>query len=242
MMKKIVAIAAFLFALQTLASAQTDIRFGFQLSPVFSWMNTSDNRINPSGTNLGLKLGMNAEFYFRENYAFSTGLGFGFNHGGTLQYDFGGSYWTRSGLGSALDTLPAGVNLKYGIQYVEIPAALKLRTREFGYLRYYVEPGITVGFKSQARGTIQGRGVGEDAEKINIRKEVNGLNLSWGIGAGIEYSLSESTSLVGGLGFQIGFADATDDNGVVFDDKRGNREEDSKGKVNGIIIRLGVMF
>lgn len=241
-MKKIVAIAAFLSALNTMVSAQTDVRFGFQVSPVFSWMTTDDNRINPSGTNLGLKLGMVGEFYFRENYAVSTGIGFGFNHGGTLQYDFGGSYWTRSGLGSALDTLPAGTNLKYNIQYVEIPLGLKLRTREFGYLRYFVEPGITLGFKSQARGTIQGRGIGDEAEKINIRKEVNGLNLSWGLGAGVEYSLSENTSLVGGLGFQIGFTDATDDNGVVFDDRRGNREEDSKGKINGIIIRLGVMF
>ncbi len=242
MMKKIAAICAFLFIMQTAIIAQDDIRFGFQLSPVFSWMTSSDNRINPSGTNLGLKLGMIGEYYFRENYAITGGLGFAFNHGGTLQHDFGGSYWTRSGLGPALDTLPAGVNLKYSIQYVEIPVGLKMRTREFGYLRYFVEPALTIGFKSQARGTVQGRGVGSDVEKINIRKEVNGLNLSWGIGAGVEYSLSESTSLVGGLGFQLGFTDVTDNNGIVFDDRRGNRREDSKGKVNGIIIRLGVMF
>lgn len=241
-MKKIVAIIAFFVACQTISFAQNDIRFGFQLSPVFSWMTSSDNRINPSGTNLGLKLGMMGEFYFRENYAFTGGLGFAFNHGGTLQYDFGGAYWTRSDLGSTLDTLPAGVNLKYNIQYVEIPLGLKLRTREFGYIRYFVHPEVTIGLKSQARGTIQGRGIGDDAEKINIRKEVNGLNLSWGLGAGIEYSLSESTALVGGIGFQLGFTDATDDNGVVFDDRRGNREEDSKGNVNAITIRLGVMF
>lgn len=242
MMKKIVAIAAFFIVFQTISSAQNDIRFGFQVSPVFSWMNSSDNRINPSGTNLGLKLGMMGEYYFRENYAFTGGLGFAFNHGGTLQHDFGGSYWTRSDLGNALDTLPAGVNLKYGIQYVEIPVGLKMRTREFGYLRYFIHPELTIGLKSQARGTIQGVGVGDDAEKINIRKEVNGLNLAWGLGAGIEYSLSESTSLVGGLAFQVGFTDATDDNGIVFDDNRGNRKEDSKGKVNAITLRIGVMF
>ena len=241
-MKKIVAIVAFFVTFQTFVQAQNDIRFGFQVSPVFSWMASSDNRINPSGTNLGLKLGMMGEFYFRENYAFTGGLGFGFNHGGTLQYDFGGSYWTRSDLGTALDTLPAGVNLKYSIQYVEIPVGLKLKTREFGYIRYFIHPAITIGLKSQAKGKIQGVGVGDDADKINIRKEVNGLNLSWGIGAGIEYTLSESTSLVGGLAFQTGFTDATDDNGIVFDDKRGNRKEDSKGKVNGITIMLGVMF
>ena len=167
MMKKIVALAVFLSALTMILHAQEDIRFGFQISPTFSWMNTSTNRINPSGTNLGLKLGMIGEFYFRENYAFVSGIGFGFNHGGTLQHELGGRYWTKSELSSALDTLPDGVKLKYGIQYVEIPIGLKLRTREFGYLRYYIDPAITLGFKTQGKGKIEGVGVGEDGEDIS---------------------------------------------------------------------------
>ena len=80
MMKKIVAIAAFL-SLSLSMIAQDDIRFGFQLSPSFSWMNTNVSKINPSGTNLGLKLGMTGEYYFRENYAFTSGIGFYFNNG-----------------------------------------------------------------------------------------------------------------------------------------------------------------
>ena len=246
MMKKIVTLVVFLSALTLILHAQEDIRFGFQLSPTFSWMNSSTNRINPSGTNLGLKLGMIGEFYFRENYAFVSGIGFGFNHGGTLQHELGGRYWTKSELGSALDTLPAGVKLKYGIQYVEIPLGLKLRTREFGYLRYYIDPNITLGFKTQAKGKIEGIGVGADGEDIAIRREVNAINLSWGIGGGIEYTLSENTSLIAGLGLQVGFTDATDDNGTVFDPRRNwpdsNPKEDSKGTVNALIIRLGVMF
>lgn len=242
MMKKIVALAVFFSTLTVILHAQDDIRFGFQLSPTFSWMNTSNNRITSSGTNLGLKLGMTGEFYFRENYAFVSGIGFAFNHGGTLQHEYQGKYWTKSELSANLDTLPAGVKLKYGIQYVEIPLGLKLRTREFGYLRYYIDPAITLGFKTQAKGKIEGVGVGEDGEDISIRKEVNGINLSWGIGGGIEYTLSESTSLVAGVGLQFGFTDATDDNGTAFDPARGERDEDSKGKVNAFILRLGIMF
>ena len=79
-MKKIVALAAFLCFTSTISFAQEqmDIRFGFQLSPSFTWMTANTNRINPSGTNLGIKLGMFGEFYFRENYAFVTGSRFPF--------------------------------------------------------------------------------------------------------------------------------------------------------------------
>lgn len=239
-MKKIVAIAAFL-SLSLSMMAQDDIRFGFQLSPSFSWMNTNTSKINPSGTNLGLKLGMTGEYYFRENYAFTSGIGFYFNNGGTLLHDFGGAYWPNSDLPSSLDSLPNNVKLKYSIQYLEIPVGLKLRTREFGYLRYFMEPAITIGLKTQARGTIEGTGVKSD-EKYNIRKEVNLLNLAWGIGAGVEYGISENTSLVAGLGFQVGFTDVTDDKGQVFDPERGTQRERSKGTNNSITIRLGILF
>ncbi|NRB49778.1 MAG: PorT family protein [Saprospiraceae bacterium] len=239
-MKKIVAIAAFL-SLSLSMMAQDDLRFGFQLSPSFSWMNTNTSKINPSGTNLGLKLGMTGEYYFRENYAFTSGIGFYFNNGGTLLHDFGGSYWPNSDLPSSLDTLPNNVKLKYSIQYLEIPVGLKLRTREFGYLRYFMEPAITIGLKTQARGTIEGTGVQSD-DKYNIRREVNLLNLAWGITGGVEYSISDNTSLIAGLGFQVGFTDVTDDKGQTFDPERGTVRERSKGTNNSITIRLGILF
>ncbi len=240
-MKKIVALIAFILILGTAGYAQ-ELRFGFQLSPVFSWTSTNTNSVNSSGTNLGLKLGMLGEYYFQENYAISSGIGFAFNHGGTLQHENGGSYWVNSDLAASLAELPDGVKLKYGIQYVEIPIGLKMRTREFGYLRYFIEPNMALGFRTQATGSIKGLGVGGDAEKINIRKEVNLLNFSWGLGGGVEYSLSENTSLVGGLGFQIGFADVTDDSGTVKDPERGDRKEDSKGKIGAIVLRIAIMF
>ncbi len=241
------------FLVLNLNVAQTEfdaenLRFGFQFSPTFSWMSANTTRINPSGTNLGLKLGMLAEYYFAgdNRYAFTTGLGFAFNNGGTLLHDFGGSYWTRSDLSPSLDTLPNNVKLKYGIQHLEIPLGLKMRfepetSRD---LAYYIEPAVTLGFKTQARGEITGPGVGEQDEKINIRQEVNALNLSVGIGAGIEYQLSGNMSLLGGLAFQSGFTDATDDNGTVINNpnKPDGAREDSKGAINNIIVRIGVLF
>jgi len=232
-MKKIVAIAAFFLLMQDFISAQTtDLRLGFQVSPVLSYMGSTDNKINSNGTNLGLKLGMRAEMFFRENYAFITGIGFAFNSGGTLHHDIGGQIWTRSELPNGVDpTFLPGVDLKYNLQYVEIPLGLKFRTNDFGYLRYWAEiPVITLGFKSQASGAIQQTGITED--KIDIKKEVTGLSLSWGIAGGVEYNISSGTSLVGGIGFEKVFTDVTKD---VDDDK-------SKAFINNLVLRLGVLF
>ena len=156
-MKKIVIIAGILFAACQLNFAQVefdDIRFGFQLSPTFSGLNANVTTINGSGSNLGLKLGMIGEYYFRENYAITGGLGFAFNSGGTLLFDNPGDYWHETDLPPAIaDTISGNTKFKYNIQYVEIPIGLKLRTNEFGYMRYFLEPAITIGFNSQARGS-----------------------------------------------------------------------------------------
>ncbi len=241
-MKKIVTLAAFLLLLLQTSFSQ-EFRFGFQISPTFSWISSSDNKINGNGTNLGLRLGMLGEKYFAENYAILMGLGFAFNQGGTLRHDTGGNFWPNSSLSDEMlntgnDALPNGINLKYGLQYVELPLALKMRTQEFGYIRYYFEiPRFTLGINTQARGAITGGGI--NAEKENISEDVVFFNVAWGLGGGIEYNLNESTSLIGGLFYQNGFTDATKDKNAV---KNTGEAEDSKGTVSSITLRLGVMF
>jgi len=227
--------------------AQNDFRFGFRLSPSFSWMSTDNNKINSNGTNLGLKLGVLGEFYFRENYAFIGGLGFSFNHGGTLKHDIGGNFWPESNLSSPdLNTgdnpLQDGVNLKYGIQYVEIPFGLKMRTQEFGYLRYFAEiPVFTLGVRSQSRGDISANG-DNNAEKENIKDDVALLNLSWGLGGGVEFGVNESTSIVAGLFFQNGFIDVTNNDATQYFGSDEKPREDSKATIKAITLRIGVMF
>jgi len=242
MMKKIVAVAAFLSFSLSLCFTQADVRFGFQLRPTFGWMTANVNSINPSGTNIGLKLGMIGEYYFQENYALTSGIGFAFNQGGTLLHEQGGNYWNRTDIPESKKPFPDQVKLKYGIQYVEIPVGLKMRTKEFGYLRYYLQPAMVFGLKTQAQGSVKGTNIGEDLEKLNIKEEVNSLNLAWGIGAGVEYSISENTALIGGLALQVGFTDTTDDNGVVIDSSGEEKREDAKGSLNVITLRIGIMF
>lgn len=235
-MKKIVAIAAFFaFAMGVSLAQDGDLRLGFQVSPTFSWMTTDDANLGNNGTNLGLKLGARGEIFFREKYAVIVGLGFGFNSGGQLltKNEFIDA-WQRTNFDNSSVTPPfaPGTDLRYKIQYVEIPIGLKFRTNEIGYLRYYAElPVITLGFRSQAKGQVEFSSMKEDI--TDIKKEVIPLALSWGVGGGVEYSVSESTALVGGLSFQKVFTDVTKNYG-------GN--VDSKATINSIVLHLGVMF
>lgn len=242
-MKKIVAIAAFLLIFSSLSYSQNSgelgpgLRLGFQASPTFSWLAGEVSTVNNNGTNLGIKLQIIGEAYFQPNYAFTVGFGFAFGQGGTLQFENEGKYWARSVsdadypiLDNGEPGFPAGVNLKYDIQYIEVPVGLKLRTREFGYFRYFVEPQLVLAFRSKAWGTAKGN---PDFERINVKNDVNPFNASWGIGAGTEYGISESSSIVAGLFFHNSFIDVTSDK---------ESDDTTKASLNTITIRLAVIF
>ena len=252
-MNKLLLPFLFLLCSVTATAQYNPIQFGIQLSPAFSYMTSDNNLIESDGTKLGLKLGLMAEYYFQDNYSIHTGLNFHFGAGGGLRYDDSSNgfeyvdIW-RESLSETFTSPPdrdelAGATFDYKLQYVEIPLGLTLRTREFGYLRYFVRPGITLGINSGARGSLEGVAGIDGSENFKIGPEVGPINLSWGIGGGIEYAISTNSSLIGGIGFQSGFVDITTDGDTeVLRTDRSPAEDNSRGKLNSIVIIVGVMF
>ncbi len=238
MMKKIV-LFVLLFAGITQAYSQ-DVRLGFQASPVFSWMTTNDNTIIGTGSNTGLKLGLIAENFFQENYAVTSGFGLVFNQGGTIKHQTGGNFFPKSDLSNPADSVLMGdIDISYNLQMLEIPLGIKLRTNEIGYLRYYGEIPFLLHVKTQARGAWK------DTNRENITPDTGIVNVSWGLGGGVEYSISGETAAIAGVYFHNGLLDMTtnrntqllDDNNMLTD-----QQEDSKAIINAITIRLGVLF
>lgn len=244
-MKKIALALGFLFALQGIVSAQSEFRFGVQASPTWSWLRTDDKLIENTGSNWGLKFGVLGEYYFAPNYAFTGGLGFGFNHGGTLLNGYNQSVpWPNTDLSNPLlDTLPKDAKLHYRLTYVEIPFGLRFRggSNEDSRLKFYAEaPVFSIGFLTKALGDIRGTAI-DQTEDENIRDDVNGLSLSWGVGAGIEYEAASNATIVAGLFFQQQFTDMTDDSGSV--QRNGDwKQEKSKGAFNALSLRLAFFF
>jgi opacity protein-like surface antigen len=247
-MKKIAATFAFLSLFILGIQAQEDFRFGFEASPSISWMRTDDNKIEGNGANLGMRLGVQGEKYFRENYALTFGLGFAFNQGGTLNHTVGGDLWPTELSNQIYHELPNDVDLKYRIQYVEMPFGFKMRTNEFGYIRGFAElPRFILGFRSQARGDIDAMGI-DNSEKEAIKKVVHPITISWGLGAGAEYVINENTAIVAGLYFQNSFIDITKNDGKQWKDPltqaapADGPKEDSKATIGSLTLRIGVIF
>lgn len=257
-MNKLSLLTSFFMVLTFSGMAQEgEFRIGFQMSPRFSWLSTNIGTVTSSGTNLGIHIGTMSEFYFSDNYAVTMGLGLTFNQGGTLKHKFGGNFLPESDLSESrfnegIKPLADGVEIKYKLQYLEIPMSLKLRTREFGYTRFFIEaPMLSWGIRTQARGDINT--VGIKTEKENIREDVSIFVFSWGLGGGLEYFFSEKNSLVGGIFYNRGFNDITTNKGTTAmtnpeqdpnnpDDDYITSKEDSKAVQNMISVKIGIFF
>lgn len=214
-------------------------RFGFQASPSLSWMSANDKRINSSGTNLGIRIGSIVEYYLDENYLFTGGIQLHINQGGQLLHDVGGNLWSEADLSNpAYDDFPDGVKLRYHLQYLEFPFSFRMRTREFGFWRFYIEaPILQLNFLVRAKGDIEGPGL-EMSLGEEIREEVRLLGISYGFGGGGEYSISESLSLITGVYYHRIISDITSDNGR----KNTGEAEDSKGTAGALVFKIGVLF
>lgn len=247
-MKKIASTFCFLTFTLAVLSAQENagFRFGVQASPTWCWAKTTDKKLEGTGSNWGLKFGVLGEFYFAPNYAFMAGLGFSFNQGGSIQNGYEtADLWKDSPLSEdKYHMIPKEGKYHYRLTYVEIPFGLRLRggVSETNPLSYYAEiPVFTLGFLTKAQGDIRGTD-DLNTEDEDIRKDVNGLSLSWGLGGGIEYKL-EGATLMAGLSFQQQFTNFKGDGRVQRDATNpAFSDESSKGTMGLIAIRVGAFF
>lgn len=236
------------------AEAQSETRFGIRLSPAFTWLTTDNGNIGNNGTNLGFNMAIKADMFFSEKAALSYGIGLGLNQGGRLLYDNPGNYFPNSELTSdLLLALPANTDIRYKVNYIQVPVSLKILTDEILQLRdvrFTVDaPMFTLGFRNKAFADVTGLsglpGYDENFYKEIVTKDVNPFDFSWGFGLGMEYSLSgsskEGTSLILGLAYSQSILDITKNDGTFVKDGV-TEEEDSHGTRHGINIVIGMAF
>lgn len=216
-----------------------NLRFGFKASPHVSWITTDVKSIETGNYLTGVTLGTMAELYLSENYMLTSGLGLTFSHGGTLKHAQGGRLFPDSEFSDMIyDSLPANTNVEYKIQYLEIPFGFRMRSQEFGRFRLTFEaPIITFGIKIRGRAAIDAAGLAS-TEDENINSEIAIFNMSYGLGAGTEYSITENISLLLMVQYQQGFLDVTKDHGVLSD----GSFEDSKGTIGHFALKAGLLF
>jgi len=215
----------FLFTTVSAQDENKKVNVGFQFTPEISWMKAKSKEISNAKTKIGFSFGPVFNINFDDNYAISTGLNINRSNAELL-------YSVPTKINSQGDTIFAsGTRIAYKLQYVEIPLILRFQTNEIGYMKYYFQFGIVPAVNISAKGNI----IGIDNKGINdedLNPDVSLPNLSMFVGAGLSYSLTNSTSVFGTFGFSNGLIDVTDN------------PEDYKTKaiLNRLGLSVGIMF
>jgi hypothetical protein len=211
----------FILGCSTAVFAQSKVRLGAHIDPVFSWFSPKTSHIEKDGARLGYNGGLLVEYYFAPNYALASGLNLT-QLGGNLIYKDETDITTGEG---DHVILPAGTSVAFNINYITIPMALKLKSNEIGFLTYFAELGFLPQINIGSRATSTGGALDKD----NVSKEINAFNVSFFFGGGVEKNIGGNTFLMGGIFFNNGFGD------VLTADAH-------KAALNFLNIRLGIMF
>ena len=206
-------------------SAQ-NLRFAIHADPVISWMSSNESQYVSEGVKPGLDIGLNVFHFFADNYAISSGISIisaGGRQSSTLDRTLVFKNFTQD--------VPAGTEIKYNLQYINVPFGIRLQTNQVGYLTYYTDLGFDL--RMLIKSTLDLTAM--DIEKENAKNQVYGMNAGWHIGAGLEYELGIDLSLIAGLSYAQDFFDVTKDLEDV------NQTEDRSG-LRMVKIRLGIKF
>ncbi|RRN76955.1 PorT family protein [Pseudoxanthomonas sp. SGD-10] len=194
----------------TFAKAQygeSDFKLGLTAHPTVGWIRSDINGIESDGMRFGFSYGLMGDFLFAENYAFSTALKLSTINGKTEE---------ENGFSKSI----------YKLQYIEIPAKLKLLTNdnESG-VRFYGEFGLGNAFNVRAKRDVKST---TPQEEEDIFKQTAFYRGSIVLGAGAEINTSGKTRLMAGLTFDNGFTDIKKGSGTL--------------KSSYLGINLGVFF
>ncbi len=217
-------------------SGGSDVHFGLKASPSLAWLRTDSKDYESNGSKFGFTYGLITEFGFAERYSFATGLDISYR-GGKLKSLIVDK---RTNISGGDSTITTSTQSSLSMQYIEIPLTIKLKTNEIGYLTYYLQAGIAPGINIRSRAntkiTQETNNAGQliqnpssEENNVDIKKDINTLNLSMVIGGGVEYTLSGSTVLLMGIQFNNGFMDVYDGNNL-------------KANSNFLALTLGILF
>src|SRR6185295_7915558 len=101
----------------------------------------------------------------------------------------------------------SATNVNYRTQYLQIPLTLKLRTNQIGYITYFGQFGLQAGVRIRSRADITDPVNSFAENKVDFSNDVTLPDFGLVIGAGVEYTITGNTALLGALQFYNGFID-----------------------------------
>lgn len=201
-------------------AAQRPVSFSVHVDPQFAWLHSDEEEVEPDGSILHLRAGLQMEYFFQPNYAFAAGVGIN-NLGGKLLYIDSTAFY------SGEDTLfvNPGQSVRQRFQYIDFPLGLKLKTEELGYLTLFLQ----LGFNPMIRINAYASGDDPFSDRESIGESVKTFNLGYHAGLGVEYRLGGTTALIGGLRWNAGLTDIT-------------KNDEANVTHRAVSVHLGIVF
>ncbi len=228
-MKKLVLSLMFVAIASTVLFAQSNydeqkFHFGLKASPVVSWARIEAPGVESDGIRIGFTYGLMTEFAFTKNYAFATGVDVSYRGGKYTQKNF--DLNENDPFNQLVD-----VTRTQKFQIIELPVALKLKTNEIGYIKYYGMFGGVPGFivKSTEDVESSNQDVLKDNDKRGNQSDFAFFNVSLHVGLGIEYNLGGSTAFTTGIHYTNGLIDVW-------------KLKNAQMRMDAITLNIGVLF
>lgn len=189
MLMKKIGIAIFFSFISTAALAQIEI--GLKMSP-----SIAGNRIIAAPSHnfdnvrarARIGFGVVVDYFFTQNYAFSTGV----------NYTSKGSGVTYTGPTSSPATD------RFSLQYLELPLMMKLYTNEVApdtKVYFHLGPSLNTNIAAK----VNGNKISDTGQRAT--KRFNAFEVSAILGAGAEWQLGQTTRMFGGLAYHRGLTD-----------------------------------
>jgi len=209
----------------TVASAQVEI--GLKVSPSIAFLrpdSPSSTNFQSEASKLRIGGGLIVDYFFGENYAFSTGLLLT-GKGGSISYQD--------------NTLNSRQQREYSVQYLEVPLTVKLYTNDVApntklYFQVGGSANVAIAAKINDKKYFDDPGTTEGETKA--LKYVIFPDAALLGGFGVEYQVGQSTKLLGGISYHRGLVNI-------------DRYFDNTRKFNGVTIKnnefaldLGIKF
>lgn len=205
-----------------------NFRFGLLGESSINWLSPDNQKkFQNGGTPLGFGWGIQMEFRLNKVTSIVTGFGL---YNTKSKLDFAGAssadtaYYLLNKDASFVNFSDSATNLAagntmywlqnrtYKINYVTIPLAIKMKTKEIGYMTYFGQFGANIGIKTKTRVNDEVIAYGSSNKTtisdLNLDKGTQPVRMGLTIGGGGEYNFSGTTSLFFGVNYNHFFTNA----------------------------------
>ena len=223
-------LASILVLLTFYLSAQyKPILLGLKVGGSVDWMKPDADNYSSEGIKPGFSWGFVADFFLMENYVIQTGFNVQYLQG-KLKYP--------ALQATADDTISGFLTRSYNLQYIQIPAVLRLQADLSDKIKFFGKLGLGTAFRlrSKAEDEFVGENGVRSSSKKDISEDITLIRESLIIGGGAIFALKGSSALTIDLTFDNGFTNVLTGNNQAFPSVK------QKATLNLVELGLGIVF